>query len=150
MRVGVMPSCQLRDRRQPAPNHSDRRKSGVANHSLTSIVGAIPNIRRHVRLRCAESANPQSCAASVHDCPAIAAPTADPIRAHRRYERNDMPTCATNRCRKRLGDRCATAAASASVSGTFSRERMNSIARATRGSTLSTGPSVPLISVTAR
>ena len=51
-------------------------------YSLINIVGAIPNMRRQVRLRCAESANPQFSAASVHDSPPIAALTADPTRAH--------------------------------------------------------------------
>ena len=53
-------------------------------HPLISMLGAIPNMRRQVRLRCAESAHPQFCAASVHDNPPIAAPTADSTRAHSR------------------------------------------------------------------
>lgn len=65
-------------------------------------------MRRQVRLRCAESANPQSCAASVHDDPPIAALTADPTRAQSTWARKETPVWATNRCRNRLGDRRAT------------------------------------------
>ena len=46
--------------------------------------GAKPNMRLQVRLRCAESAKPASCAAAVHDWPFIAAPTAVSTRAHSR------------------------------------------------------------------
>ena len=49
-----------------------------------SMLGAIPNILRHVLLKCAESANPQACAASVQLIPPIAAPTAELTRAHNR------------------------------------------------------------------
>ena len=44
--------------------------------SLISIAGEMPNIYRKVRLRCAESANPVSCAASVLLRPSINATTA--------------------------------------------------------------------------
>lgn len=43
----------------------------IGDQSRTSVAGFMPNIRLNVRVRCAESANPASWAASVHDPPAI-------------------------------------------------------------------------------
>ena len=80
--------------------------------SGTSIVGATPNTRLHVRVRCAASANPASCAASVHERPWNAASTACSMRAHSSHARNDVPVWATNRWRKWLGDRWTLAATS--------------------------------------
>src|SRR6185369_278720 len=53
-------------------------------YSLIRLLGAMPNILRHVRLRCAESANPHACAASVQEMPLIAALTADLTRTQSR------------------------------------------------------------------
>ena len=58
-----------------------RRPSG---YSWRMAVGSMPNIRWCVRVRCDESAKPASCAASVHDAPAIAASMATLMRSHRR------------------------------------------------------------------
>lgn len=44
--------------------------------SICRAVGATPNIRLKVRLRCAESENPASCAAAVSDDPAATIATA--------------------------------------------------------------------------
>jgi hypothetical protein len=61
-----------------------RNEEEAAYSPRTSMLGAIPNILRQVRLRCAESAKPQACAASVQLIPSIAAPTAALTRAHSR------------------------------------------------------------------
>jgi hypothetical protein len=49
-----------------------------------TAVGSMPNIRLCVRVRCAESANPAACAASVHEAPAIAASIARLMRSQSR------------------------------------------------------------------
>jgi hypothetical protein len=46
--------------------------------------GLIPNIRSEVRVRCAESAKRASCAAVIHEAPAIAASIATFNRNHSR------------------------------------------------------------------
>jgi hypothetical protein len=51
-------------------------------HSWWMAVGSMPNMRLCVRVRCDESENPASCAASVHDAPAIAASMATLMRSH--------------------------------------------------------------------
>ena len=47
-------------------------------------VGSIPNMRRWVRVRCDESANPASWAAVVHEAPPIAASIATLMRSQSR------------------------------------------------------------------
>ena len=54
------------------------------SYVMRRLAGATPNIRRNVRLKWAESANPASCAASVSDAPAAAHATARVSLSHRR------------------------------------------------------------------
>ena len=74
----------------------------------------MPNMRRQVRLKWAESAKPASCAAAVHDGPAMPAPIADSTRPqqvgaerHARLRDEQMPEAAGREVRfgGRVGQR---------------------------------------------
>jgi hypothetical protein len=53
-----------------------------SGYVIRKAAGVTPNMRRNVRLRCAESENPASCAAWVRDAPAAKRATARVSRSH--------------------------------------------------------------------
>src|SRR3954447_26397709 len=67
--------------------------------------GAMPNMERKVRDRCAESANPAACAASVRLDPRIALSAAARSRRHKIKRRTGSPVASRKRCASRLGER---------------------------------------------
>lgn len=95
-------------------------------------MGGTPKCLCMVRLRCALSANPASCAARLKSAPAAALDKARCNFSHRRYGRRGIPTIVRNRCRKWLADNEASPASAASVVFKWRRPGKLSMTRRTR------------------